>query len=364
MKTRSTFKCFHFTLLNHHGKIVSKLLIALAVWCMVSCKPAIDGSMHNTTYFDNDTTEVQTGGVEMIPIQTPKGKFKVWTKRIGNNPKIKILVLAGGPGLPHDYLEVFESFFPKEGFELIYYDELGCGNSENPNDSTLYNLNRSVENVELVRKALNLNKDNFYLYGHSCGGTTAMEYAVKYQQNIKALIVSGMSSSGKEFNRYILNVLAKQIPAKIRDTLWQYESKKDFDNPKYTALVMQNFYAKFICRIPLNKWPEPLTRAFSKLNKPYYVAMQGPNELDGFVGKLKDWDISKRLPLITVPTLMIGSKYDEIDPLQMKWMSTLVKNGKYLYCANGSHLSMYDEQPFYMKGIIQFIKDVDSGSEK
>ena len=149
--------------------------------------------------------EVQTGGVKVISIESPRGKFNIWTKRMGNNPKIKLLLLNGGPGATHEYFECFESFLSPEGIEFIYYDQLGCGNSDNPKDTSLWDLGRFVEEVEQVRVALHLNKDNFYLLGHSWGGILAMQYALKYQDNIKGLIISNMMSSCPDYDKYVLH---------------------------------------------------------------------------------------------------------------------------------------------------------------
>ena len=123
----------------------------------------------------------------MIPIKTPKGTFKVWTKRIGNNPKIKVLLLHGGPGLTHELYESFEGYLPKEGIEFIYYDQLGSYYSDQPKDKSLWTNERFVEEVEQVRIALGLNKDNFYVLGQSWGGILAMDYALKYQKNYKRI---------------------------------------------------------------------------------------------------------------------------------------------------------------------------------
>lgn len=326
-------------------------LTALVLGCTVSEKQ--EGNLSD--YFNSDTAQVQTAGVKMVPVQTPVGIYNVWTKRIGNNPKIKVLLLAGGPGFPHDYLEVFESFFPKEGIEFYYYDELGSGNSDKPVDSTRYSVARAVEEVEQVRLALGLGKENFYIFGHSWGGLLAMEYTLKYQQHVKGLIISNMCASGKEFNRYIQEVLVKQIPSRALDSINLLAARDDYANPRYTELVTKYFYTSHVCRIPVNNWPEPLTRAFGRSNQPYYLSMQGPSEF-GIIGSLKNWDITGRLPQIKVPTLMIGAKFDEIDPKHMQWMSGQVAKGQYLYCASGSHLSMYDQQQFYMKGIVDFLK--------
>ena len=105
----------------------------------------------------------------MIPIRTPGGTFRVWTERFGNNPMTKVLLLHGGPGATHEVFESFESYLPQEGIEFIYYDQLGSAFSDQPTDSTLWTLPRFVEEVEQVRVALGLNKDNFYLFGQSWG---------------------------------------------------------------------------------------------------------------------------------------------------------------------------------------------------
>jgi len=314
-------------------------------------------------YFQNNAPGVKTGGVKVIPIETPKGTFKVWTKTIGNNPKIKVLLLNGGPGLTHEYFECFESFLPAEGIEFIYYDQLGCGNSDNPNDTAMWSLPRYVEEIEQVRKALNLTSDNFYLLGHSWGAILAMDYAVKYQQNIKGLILSSMMCDAIDYDNYAADVLSKQMDSKVLDTIMTIEKNNDFNNPKYMQLLMPHFYAKHICRIPLAEWPEPVTRSFAKINASLYVTMQGPSEF-GIAGNLEKWSRKNDLKNITTPTLTVGAKYDTMDPEHMKWMASELPNGSFLYCANGSHMCFYDDQETYMEGLIKFIKAVDEGKKK
>ena len=295
----------------------------------------------------------------MVDIQTPSGKFKVWTKRIGNAPTVKLLLLNGGPGATHEYFECMESFLPAEGIELIYYDQLGCGNSDNPKDTMMWQLPRFVEEVEQVRQALHLDSTNFYLLGHSWGGILATEYALKYQKNLKALIISNMMSSCPDYDKYADSVLAKGLSSDVLARIRAIEEKKDFSNPEYMQLLMPNFYVKHICRIPLDEWPEPLNRSFGKINHTLYETMQGPSEF-GIGGNLAGWDRKARLPEIAVPTLSIGAKYDTMDPEHMKWISTQVQNGTYLFCPNGSHMAMYDDQQVYMEGLIRFIKEVDA----
>ena len=314
--------------------------------------------IHLSEYFNYGDTGVQMAGIKMIPVKTPAGEFKVWTKRIGNNPRIKVLLLHGGPASTHQYMECFESFFPKEGIEFYEYDQLGCGNSDKPADTSLWVLDRFVEEVEQVRQAIGADSTNFYILGNSWGGILGMQYALKYQNKMKSLIVANMMASCPEYGKYAEEVLAKQMDPKVLAEVKAIEAKGDFNNPRYMELLTPNFYNEHLCR--LNPWPEPVTRSFASTNQTIYVMMQGPSEF-GIGGNLANWDIKNRLKEIRIPTLMIGAKHDTMDPKAMEEQSELVQHGRYLYCPNGSHLSMWDDQQVFMNGVITFIRDVDSG---
>ncbi|TPE42959.1 proline iminopeptidase-family hydrolase [Pontibacter mangrovi] len=305
-----------------------------------------------------------SGGARMIRISTPKGEFDVWTKRVGNNPTMKVLLLHGGPGGTHEAFECFDSYLPKAGIEYYYYDQLGSHYSDQPNDTSLWNIPRFVEEVEQVRKALKLDKSNFYLLGHSWGGILATEYALKYQDNLKGLIISNMVSSIPSYNKYADEVLGPQMPAEVLTEIKAIEVKNDFTNPRYMELLMPHFYTKHALRMPLEQWPEPVMRMFNHMNQTVYVQMQGPSEF-GIRGNasLLHWDRSKDLPQINVPTLTIGGEHDTMDPKHMEWMASQFPHGRYLYCPNGSHMSFYDDQKTYFAGLVDFIKDVDRGEE-
>jgi proline iminopeptidase len=314
-------------------------------------------------YFNYDAVDKFTGGVKMIPILTPKGEFKVWTKRVGNNPKIKVLLLHGGPGFTHEIYECFDGYFPQEGIEYYYYDQLGSYYSDQPKDLSLWDLDRFVEEVEQVRIALGLNKDNFYLYGQSWGGILAMQYALKYQDNIKGLVISNMVASIPEYQKYSDEVLAPQLDPEVLKEILVYENMEDYSNPRYLELIVNNYYTEHVLRLPADQWPEPVNRSFKHMNPDVYVTMQGPSEF-GVKGNatLKNWDVKDQLHKITVPTLTIGATHDTMDPEHMKWISTEVKNGRFLLCPNGSHLSQFDDQKIFFEGLIDFIIDVNDGS--
>lgn len=339
------------------NRIIPVLILA-ALWACQKPSQNSLASSNNLSYYDLDETGVKTGGVRMIPIHG--GKYKVWTKRVGNNPRIKVLLLHGGPAATHEYWESFDSFFPQEGIEYYYYDQLGSYYSDQPDDTTLWNLPRFVEEVEEVRQALGLDSTNFFLVGNSWGGILAMEYALKYQQNLKGLVIANMMASAPLYGKYAEEVLAKQMPPDVLKEVREIEAKKDFDNPRYMELLIPNFYTQHLCRFPADQWPDGVNRAFKHLNHVIYAMMQGPSEF-GVGGKLANWDRTKDLPNITVPTLTIGAKHDTMDPEHMKWMSTQVKRGRFLYCENGSHMSMWDDQEHFFPGLIQFLRDVDAG---
>lgn len=344
---------------------LSLLLImgALVICCMEKPAPQAETDC-NTTYLDYSNSDDQaTGGIKMIPIKTAKGTFNVYTKRVGNNPKMKVLLLHGGPGGTHEEFDNFDGFLPKEGIEYIYYDQLDSYYSDKPNDSTLWTTEHFVEEVEQVRKALNLNKDNFYLLGQSWGGILAMEYALKYQDNLKGLIISNMMASAPAYGKYAEEVLGPQMPPEVLQEVKEMEANHDFANPRYTELLMMHFYPKHALRKPLEEWPKSVNLLFEHLNPNIYVYMQGHSEF-GMTGNatLKDWDVADRLKTITVPTLVIGATYDTMDPKYLEWMSTEVQNGRFMLCPNSGHLAQFDDPQSYFPGMIKFIKDVDDGS--
>jgi len=191
-------------------------IFASTLLLMACSNDANTGASAPSHYHDNTgRDDVLSGGVKMIPIKTPKGTFNVWTKRTGNNPTMKVLLLHGGPAFTHEYLEAFDSYFPGAEIEYYYYDQLGSYYSDQPDEPDLWEIPRFVEEVEQVRLALGLDKDNFYLYGQSWGGILAMEYALKYQQNLKGLIISNMMASIPAYNQYASEVLMSTIDPDI-----------------------------------------------------------------------------------------------------------------------------------------------------
>lgn len=274
--------------------------------------------------------------------------YKVWTKK-SKQGTIPILLLHGGPGSTHEYFECFEQFLPPSGYQLIFYDQLGSYHSDQPDDTNLWNVDRFREEVEQVRNALGLN--NFYLYGFSWGGILAIEYALKYQQHLKGLLLSNISASMKSYETYI-TTLRHRLPPTIQKQLQTYEDKGELEYPSYSKLLFQHFYSKHFCR--LNPWPEPLTRTFRHKNKQVYDTMQGPNDFC-VTGNLKKWNRWADLPQVHIPTLLIGAKHDVLDSHDIHRMAQLMPQAQMFISQQGSHLTFYDDQTNYFQEIICFL---------
>jgi proline iminopeptidase len=340
---------------------MSRALCLLAACLFLHGCAGSSAAMPPASYHDHTgRTDVLSGGVRRIPITTPKGTFTVWTKRVGNNPTIKLLLLHGGPGMTHEYFEAFDSYLPAAGIEYYFYDQLGSYYSDQPNAPELWELPRFVEEVEAVRQALGLGRDNFYLLGHSWGGLLAIEYALKYQQHLRGLVISNMMASIPAYNEYAQRVLMPKMDPAVLAEVQRLEAAKDYQNPRYLELLLPHHYVHHILRMPVPRWPDPVNRSFKHVNQAIYVPMQGPSEL-GASGKLERWERTADLGRIEVPTLVIGAAHDTMDPAHMKMMAGAVRRGRYLHCPDGSHMAMYDDQVRYMDGLRQFLRDVDAG---
>jgi proline iminopeptidase len=293
---------------------------------------------------------IKVAGIRMLAVRG--GRYKVWTKTIGDGP-VKLLLLHGGPAACHDYLEAFESFLPPAGIQIIYYDQLGCGNSDIPDDPSLWSLPGYVEELEEVRQGLGL--DRFVLLGHSWGGVLGIDYALKYQHHLRGLVISHMTAGMTSYLKRTAALKESLLSPADRALLDKLEVANDYDNPAYGALMMEKLYPQMLCRI--QPWPEPLTRSFSKLNQKIYGQMQGKSEFQ-MTGNLKDWERWDRLAEIKVKALTIGAVHDEMDPADMVRMARLMPDASNFICPNGSHMSMWDDQAYYFQHLLDWLRTV------
>jgi proline iminopeptidase len=310
------------------------------------------------SYLDSSSRDDRlSGGARRIPIDTPAGRFEVWTKRVGNNPSLRVLLLHGGPGCTHEYFEAADSWLPAAGVEYYYYDQLGSGWSDVPLDESLWDLDRFVDEVEQVRTALGLERDSFVLLGHSWGGILAAEYALAHGEHLKGLVISNMMMDVTAYNAYARDVLMPAMDQKALAEIQALEASGDYENPRFTALLMEHYYVHHVLRMPASSWPDPARRGIDHLNPAVYVKMQGPSELGiSPSATLAQWSRFADLGRIDVPALVIGATHDTMDPAHMEEVARRLPRGTYLHCPNGSHMAMYDDQETYFEGLIEWLK--------
>jgi len=269
-----------------------------------------------------------------------------------------VVIAHGGPGSTHDYVAPIADLLEPSGRACVLYDQIGSGRSQHLRhaQADFWTVDLFKRELAALLEALGIT-GRYHFLGQSWGGMLAMEYALKYQQHLKGLIISNMMSSIPAYNEYATKVIMPAMDQKVLAEVKGLEAKGDYNNPRYMELLIPNHYAEHVIRIPPDQWPDPVNRTFKHINPAIYIPMQGPSEL-GASGKLVDWDRSKDLAKITVPTLVIGAGHDTMDPKHMEWMSKQMPKGRFLLCPNGGHLSQYDDRQAWFTGVIAFLKDV------
>lgn len=273
--------------------------------------------------------------------------FRLFYRTFGTGDNV-LLCLHGGPGAPHDYLLPLGKLGNAKT-KVVLYDQLGVGRSEKPKDLSILSMEYSVEEVEGIRRGLNLGKIN--LFGNSFGGALALQYALKYQNNLKKLIISSGLASVPETVAE-MNRLRATLPADVQQVFAKYEEKWAFLHPEYLKAV-EVFYHNFVCRLP--EWPKEVSRTLNEVSVPVYFTLNGPNEFT-IIGKLKDWDITSRLPEIKVPTLITVGRYDEVTPKVAETIHRGITGSKLVVFEKSAHLAMWDEQEDYLRTVRAFIE--------
>ena len=284
----------------------------------------------------------------MIPVEDG---FQVWYRRSGSGGGVPLLVLHGGPGTGHDYLESLEELGRDR--PVIFYDQLGCGRSDRPDEPSRWVIDRFVAEIDTVRQALGL--DKIHLLGQSWGGWLAIEYMLTQPQGVESLILASTSASIAQFVEEA-ELLRKELPPDVYETLLRYEATGEFDNPAYEAAV-DAFYTRHLCR--LDEWPDPLLRTGEILNgNQVYATMNGPNEFH-VIGNLREWDRLDRLAEIKQPTLITVGRFDEITPACAETLREGIPNSRMVIFENSAHLAHLEEKEDYLETVSDFLEEVE-----
>ena len=277
----------------------------------------------------------------------PVSGYKLYYKIFGAENSETVLCLHGGPGMTHDYILSIADL-AKDGYKVVFYDQLGCGKSDVPKNLNLFTIERAVEDVEGFRREMKLGK--VHLFGSSYGGLLAIAYALQYQQNLKSLIsASGIASSPNTIAG--MEELKAQLPADVREVMQRYEDLGDYTNPEYLKAV-DVFYKSYLCRLP--DWPKEVTHSLEHVSLPVYGTMNGPNEFT-IVGNIRYWDVTNQLGKIRVPTLITAGKYDEVSPKEARSIHRGIKGSKLAIFQKSGHLAFWEEREKYMTVMRNFL---------
>lgn len=282
--------------------------------------------------------------------------YETWYRIVGDGEepgKLPLLLLHGGPGAPHDYLEHLERV-AETGRRVIFYDQVGCGRSSRT-DESMWNVETFVDELGAVRNALGL--DRTHLFGSSWGGMLAMEYALTHPRGLASLTLSSSPASiplwEQETGR-----LRGELSEDVQHVLDEHEAAGTADSPEYEAAMME-FYKRHVIRA--DPMPECVMRTFAALgeNNDVYMHMQGPNEFV-IVGTLKDWDITSRLGEIDVPTLVTSGRHDECTPVQAEIVHRGIRGSEWVVFENSSHMQFAEEPEGYLEVLDDFLTRVEA----
>jgi proline-specific peptidase len=276
----------------------------------------------------------------------------VWYRRVGSDG-IPLLTLHGGPGAGHDYLEPLERLATDRA--VILYDQLGCGKSDQPDDRSLWRLDRFVTEVDMVRRTLGL--DHIYLFGHSGGGMLAIEYMLAHPSGVVSLILASTAASITQYEAEAARLRAA-LPSEINSTLQRYEAAGDYTHPDYENAVWE-FNQRHFCRLPV-PWPEALQRSGAiYANNPVRATMKGSTEFM-ITGTLKGWNRASRLREITVPTLITFGRYDSMTPACATTLHQGIPNSQVVIFTESAHVAHLEETERYLRAVSDFLATVEA----
>ncbi len=272
--------------------------------------------------------------------------YGLFYRSFGRPTKGTVLCLHGGPGASHEYLLPIADL-AQFGYRVVMFDQLGCGHSERPRGTRLYTVAHNVEEVEGIRRALKLG--HVHLFGSSYGGALVLATALKYQRNLRSLVIASGLASTPLTVREMWRLIDRMPPA-LRRTIYRYNESGDFQNPGYLRAV-DAFYRRHLCRIPV--WPHEVVQTLENTGTVYQV-MNGPNEFT-ITGVIANWDVTDQLPRIRRPTLVTVGRYDEVTPRVARAIHRGIRGSKLVQFNQSSHLAFWEERPHYIEVLRDFL---------
>lgn len=267
----------------------------------------------------------------------------VWFKRVGGGAGLPLLVVHGGPGLPHTYLRSLERLSDER--EVVFWDQLGCGRSKCPSNPGLWTMPRSVAEMDAVVRGLGL--DSFHLFGNSWGGMLAQQYVLDATCGAASLTISNSIASIPQFSAMVTRLKSQLDPA-TQAAIDRHEAAGTTYSPQYQAAV-RTWNETYLCRV--RPWPKDLEDAFASMGAEIFETMFGPSDFR-IVGTIRNWDVFDRLSEITVPTLVVAGRFDECMPEHMEDMHRRIRDSRFELFESSAHMP-FIEEPEKFDGVMR-----------
>lgn len=280
----------------------------------------------------------------------PVAGGRIWYQVLGGGGGLPLILLHGGPGFPHDYLEPLGALSDER--PVVFYDQLGCGRSDRPADTALWRIERFVEELAQLRAALRL--DRVHIFGHSWGAMVATDYVLSGASGVAGLI---LASPPLSIPRWIEDArrLRASLPAEVQAILARHEAAGTLEAEEYQAATRE-YYARFVRR--LDPVPEALNQARAGMGTAVYEYMWGPNEFH-VTGTLADYDRTDRLGEIRTPTLLTCGRYDEATPEATAFYQRLIPRAEMVVFEESAHLPHLGEAERYVQVVRDFLRRVE-----
>jgi len=281
-------------------------------------------------------------------IAVPGGN--VWFQRVGAGPGLPLLVVHGGPGLPHNYLESLGRLADER--EAVFWDQLGCGNSDRPSNPDLWTMDRSVAEMEAVVQALGLNR--FHVFGNSWGAMLAQQYALDVSSGAVSLTISNSIASIPQFSEMVARLKSELDPA-IQSAIERHEAAGTTYSAEYQDAV-RIWNETYLCRV--RPWPPELLDAFRRMGTEIFETMFGPSDFH-IVGTIRSWDVFDRLAEIAVPTLVLAGRFDECVPEHMREMHRRIPGSQFELFESSAHMPFIEEPDRFDRVMRDFLRRHD-----
>lgn len=275
---------------------------------------------------------------------------RVWYRVVGSGSATPLLLLHGGPGVPSHYLNPLAGV--AEDRPVVFYDQLGAGRSDRPDDVSLWTVDRFVREVAQVRAALGL--EEVHILGHSWGTMLAVEYMLTKPEGVHSLVLGSPALSVERWAADAERLL-QTLPAEQLEAISHHEAAGTTDSEAYQEAVMA-YYRLYLSRA--DPWPDDLNRTFEEFNTDIYGYMWGPSEFSA-TGTLKDFERAEALRELDLPILFTIGRHDEVTPDTARYYEELAPNGQLVIIEDAAHITMLDQPETYVAVVREFLRQVE-----